>query len=59
MYTMALAQIYTWTGEKDQALQLIEHSLKSPNGLTVAALKLDPVWDPLRDDPRFQALANK
>ena len=59
MYTMYLAQIYAWTGDKDQALDLIEHSLSSPNGLTAPILKLDPIWDPIRDDPRFQALVNK
>jgi TolB-like protein/Flp pilus assembly protein TadD len=59
MYVIALAQIYTWTGEKEQALQLIEKSLTTPNGLTAPMLKLDPVWDPLREDSRFQALINR
>jgi tetratricopeptide (TPR) repeat protein len=54
--TLGLAKIYTWTGEIDQALQLLDHSLNTPNGVTVPALKLDPIWDPLRSDPRFQAL---
>ncbi|MGA7276009.1 MAG: tetratricopeptide repeat protein [Candidatus Udaeobacter sp.] len=54
--TVALAQIYAWTGETDQALQLIDRSLSTPNGITVPSLALDPMWDPLRDDPRFQAL---
>jgi TolB-like protein/Tfp pilus assembly protein PilF len=54
--TVALAQIYAWTGEADQALQLIDRSLSTPNGITVPSLALDPMWDPLRDDPRFQAL---
>ena len=57
--TIQLAQIYVWTGELDQALQLIEHSLTTPAGITAAVLKLDPVWDPLRKDPRFQALIDK
>jgi TolB-like protein/Tfp pilus assembly protein PilF len=57
--TIQLAQIYVWTGEIDQALQLIEHSLTIPAGITAALLKLDPVWDPLRKDPRFQALIDK
>ena len=57
--TIALAQIYCWTGEKEQALQLIERSLSTPNGLNVPLLKLDPVWDRIRDDPRFKALIDK
>ena len=54
--TVALAQIYAWTGESDQALQLLGRSLSTPNGITVSFLKLDPIWEPLRNDPRFQAL---
>jgi tetratricopeptide (TPR) repeat protein len=57
--TVLLAQIYAQTGEADQALQLLDHSLNTPNGITVPILKLDPVWDPLRNDPRFQALVDK
>ena len=57
--TLLLAQIYTWTSEPSQALQLLEHSLNTPNGVTVPSLKLDPVWDPLRRDPRFQALIER
>ncbi len=57
--TAALAQIYAWTGERDQAFSLLDHLLATPNGITVPILKLDPVWDPLRKDPRFQALIDK
>jgi TolB-like protein/Flp pilus assembly protein TadD len=57
--TVALAQIYAWTGESDQAVQLIDRSLSTPNGVTVPFLRLDPMWDPLRSDPRFQALIDK
>ncbi|HEY2614237.1 MAG TPA: tetratricopeptide repeat protein [Chthoniobacterales bacterium] len=57
--TITLAQIYAWTGESDLALQLIEHSLTTPAGITVPILKLDPVWDPIRNDPRFQLLLTK
>jgi len=57
--TIALAQIYCWTGEKEQALHLIERSLSTPNGINIPLLKLDPVWDPIRDDPRFKALIDK
>jgi serine/threonine-protein kinase len=57
--TVWLAQIYAWTGEYDQALQLLDHSLSTPNGITAPILKLDPVWDPLRGDPRFQKLCEE
>jgi serine/threonine-protein kinase len=58
-FTASLAQIYAWTGESDEALRLIDHLLGVPNGLAVPILKIDPAWDPLRKDPRFQALIDK
>ncbi len=54
-----LAQIYAWTGENDQALELLDRSLNTPNGVTVPCLRLGPMWDPLRSDPRFQALIDR
>jgi TolB-like protein/Flp pilus assembly protein TadD len=55
----ALAQIYAWTGESDEAFRLLDHLFAIPNGLTVPMFKLDPAWDPLRKDPRYQALIDK
>src|SRR5436189_3210423 len=57
--TIALAQIYALTGESDEALRLLDHLLSIPNGLVIPILKLDPAWDPLRKDPRLQALIEK
>jgi tetratricopeptide (TPR) repeat protein len=54
--TTALAEIYAWVGEYDEAVRLLDHLLAVPSGLTVPTLKLDPIWDPLRKDPHFQAL---
>jgi TolB-like protein/Flp pilus assembly protein TadD len=57
--TAVLAQIYAWTGEFDEAFRLLDHLLVIPNGLTGPMLKLDPAWDPLRKDPRYQTLLDK
>jgi TolB-like protein/Tfp pilus assembly protein PilF len=57
--TAALAEIYACVGENDEALRLLDHLLTVPSGLTVPTLKVDPIWDPLRKDPRFQALIDK
>jgi TolB-like protein/Flp pilus assembly protein TadD len=54
-----LAEIYAWVGEYDEAFRLLDRLLHTPNGMTVPLLKLDPVWDPLRQDPRFQILIDK
>ena len=51
--------IYARVGENDQALDLIEELLSIPGNMSVGLLRLDPVWDPLRDHPRFQALLEK
>ena len=57
--TAALAEIYAWTGESDEAFRLLDHLLAVPSNITIPMLKLDPAWDPLRQDPRFQALIDK
>jgi hypothetical protein len=56
-----LAEVEAHAGAKDQALQLIDQLMAMPAGevMSVTRLKLDPVWDPLRGDPRFQALLKK
>ena len=57
--TAALAEIYAWVGEHDEAIRLLDHLLTVPGGLTIPQLKLDPLWDPLRSDPRFQKLCEE
>ena len=49
---MILAQL----GEAGSALDEIERLLQAPSMLSVSALRLDPIWDPIRGHPRFRAL---
>ncbi len=51
-----LAQIYTWTGEKDRAIEQIAAVERVPNTLSYGFLKLHPYWDSLRGDPRFEKI---
>lgn len=53
---VALARIYAITGEAQKAIDLLEHSLRTPAGTNVNELRLDPTWDVLRSAPRFQRL---
>jgi serine/threonine-protein kinase len=48
-----------WAGEKELALQQLETGLRAPAAssmLSYGALKLHPLWDPLRGDPRFEKI---
>jgi tetratricopeptide (TPR) repeat protein len=51
-----LAQVDCMVGEYDKALNQIEYLLSIPGEISVASLKIDPVWIPLRPLPRFQKL---
>jgi len=43
-------------GETDRAFELLETESRQPVGITYGSLKLDEIWDPLRNDPRFDKL---
>jgi serine/threonine-protein kinase len=44
-------------GDKDRAITALQRLLSTNGaGITPALLRLDPNWNSLRDDPRFQAL---
>jgi TolB-like protein/Tfp pilus assembly protein PilF len=50
-----LATIYAWIGENDVALQQLENSAAN-FGVAYGELKLFPIWDSLRSDPRFDQI---
>ncbi len=51
-----LAVIYAWTGEKDRAIEQLAETAKLFDDLSYGHLRLHPFWDPLRGDPRFEAI---
>ena len=51
-----LAMIAAWVGDKDLACEQLASALSGPSGLTYGELKLMPLWDPLRGDPRFEEI---
>jgi serine/threonine-protein kinase len=51
-----LAYVETLVGEHDAAIKRLAYLLTIPSELSVPFLRADPMWDPLRGNPRFQAL---
>ena len=51
-----LVRVYTLVGEPEKAIDHLELLLKIPYNLSPAWLKIDPSFDPLRKNPRFQKL---
>jgi len=51
-----LAVIYAWTGDKDRAIERLAEAAKLPDDLSYGHLRLNPLWDPVRGDPRFGAI---
>jgi len=50
------ARIAAQAGDKDLAFEQLALSAQNPAGVTYGDLKLNPLWDPLRDDPRFEKI---
>jgi TolB-like protein/tetratricopeptide (TPR) repeat protein len=53
-YTFAL--IHLGLGEKDEALHWLEESYGERDGYSIAYIRVDPMLDPIRGDPRFEKL---
>ena len=51
-----LAEIYTWCGDKDAALQQLKTAAELPTGISYGELKSSSDWDSLRGDRRFEQI---
>lgn len=54
-----LAQVYAWTGEKERAIELIQKLLTIPGYVSYGYLLIDPAWEPLRGDPKFDGVLER
>jgi len=57
--TEQAAQVYAIIGDNARAIELLDGLLSRPSEVTLPTLKVNPAWDPLRNDPAFQALFTK
>jgi serine/threonine protein kinase/tetratricopeptide (TPR) repeat protein len=55
----SLAEIYVLVGDYDLALDKIEYLLTTPSSFSVPYLQLHPLYDPMRNLPRYQKLLEK
>ena len=56
MAQAGLAEIEAWADQPEDATKRLRHLLSIPSGISIARLKIDPVWDPIRSRPDFQQL---
>lgn len=57
--TASLAEVYAVVGEPDKAIDLLDGLLSRPSPVTTATLKVIPIWDDLRENPRFIEMLKK
>jgi serine/threonine-protein kinase len=53
-----MAQIYALLGNADEAIPILKRLLHTSSftGITPELMRIDPIWDPIRSDPRFQEM---
>src|SRR5207249_8810057 len=58
LFLTGLAEIEARTGKPDEAVKILRQLIAGPScgTVSIARLKIDPVWDPIRNRPDFQQL---
>jgi serine/threonine-protein kinase len=56
-YKYQVARIFIQAGQFDRAIELLEQVLSVPGDLTPAWLRIDPIFAPLRGNPRFDRIS--
>jgi TolB-like protein/Tfp pilus assembly protein PilF len=61
LFLAGLAEIEARTGRAEDAVKILRQLITAPAGgiVSIARLKIDPVWDPIRNDPGFQKLLSE
>ncbi len=57
--TAGVAEVHAILGENGRAIEILDGLLNRPSSVTVQWLRVNPIWDSLRNDPNFQALLSK
>lgn len=57
--TEVLMEVYALVGEPDKALDLLDGMLARNTQITVAQVKINPIWDSVRNNPRFISILKK
>ena len=55
----SLARVYIMVGEQNLAIDQLDYLLSNPSKVQIEAVRDHPIYDPLRDHPRFMALIEK
>jgi TolB-like protein/cytochrome c-type biogenesis protein CcmH/NrfG len=60
-FLFGLAEIEARTDRSEDAVKILRQLITAPAGqdVSIARLKIDPVWDPIRNDPGFQKLLSE
>src|SRR6266480_364507 len=54
-----VAEVHAILGDNGRAIEILDGLLSRPSAVTVQTLRINPIWDPLRNDSRFQTLLKK